>query len=102
LKPEITATFGEALQHEVSSLLENLGGMTDIIEANFTQIKDALQKVKEDAIKAITQEKNKEIAELKTDIKAKEVQINNLKQKEGELKGKDELIANLNMKFDKL
>jgi Na+/phosphate symporter len=102
LKPEIAATFGEALQHEVSSLLENLGGMTDIIEANFTQIKDALQKVKEDVIKAITQEKNKEIAELKTDIKAKEVQIQSLKLKEGELKGKDELIANLNKNIDKL
>jgi transcription initiation factor IIF auxiliary subunit len=102
LKPEITATFGEALQLEVSTLLENLGGMTDIIEANFTQIKDALQKVKEDVIKAITQEKNKEIAELKADIKAKEVHINNLKLKEGELKGKDELIANLNLNVDKL
>jgi Na+/phosphate symporter len=102
LKPEITTTFGEALQHEVSSLLENIGGMTDIIEANFTQIKEALQKVKEDVIKAITQEKSKEIAELKTDIKAKEVQIQRLILKEGELKGKDELIANLNKNIDKL
>lgn len=76
--------------------------MTDIIEANFTQIKDALQKVKEDVIKAITQEKKKEIAELKADIKAKDVQIQSLMLKEGELKGKDELIANLNKNVDKL
>ena len=75
MKPEITSIFGAALQQEVSTLLESLGGMTDIIEANFSQIKDILQKNKEDVIKAITQEKNKEISDLKTEIKAKEVQI---------------------------
>ncbi len=42
MKPEITSIFGKALQHEVSNLLENLGGMTEIIEANFSQIKDIL------------------------------------------------------------
>ena len=75
MKPEITTIFGAALQQEVSTLLENLGGMTDIIEANFSQIKDILQKNKEDVIKAITQEKNKEISDLKSKIEAKEVQI---------------------------
>jgi hypothetical protein len=43
MKPEITSIFGAALQQEVSTLLENLGGMTEIIEANFSQIKDILQ-----------------------------------------------------------
>ena len=43
--------------------------MTDIIEANFSQIKEILQQNKEDVIKEITREKNKEIAALKTDIK---------------------------------
>jgi hypothetical protein len=43
MKPEITNIFGAALQQEVSTLLENLGGMTEIIEANFSQIKDILQ-----------------------------------------------------------
>jgi hypothetical protein len=43
MKHEIASIFGEALQNEVSSLLENLGGMTDIIEANFTQFKSILE-----------------------------------------------------------
>ncbi len=80
MQPDIASTFGTALQQEVSTLLENLGGMTDIIEANFSQIKDILQSHKEDVIKAITkekevliQEKNKEILDLKGDIKAKEL-----------------------------
>jgi hypothetical protein len=38
-----------------------------------------LEKHKNDVIKAITEEKNKEIAELKNEIKAKEIEINNLK-----------------------
>jgi hypothetical protein len=108
MKPEIANSFGPAMQKEVSSLLENLGGMTEIIEANFLQIKDMLQshrediikaitkekedvikekedtikviiKDKEDSIKAITQEKNTEISDLKIKIEAKEVQIENLK-----------------------
>jgi hypothetical protein len=36
MKPEIATLFGTALQQEVSTLLESLGGMTDIIEANFS------------------------------------------------------------------
>jgi chorismate mutase len=36
MKPEIASMFGVALQQEVSTLLENLGGMTQIIEANFS------------------------------------------------------------------
>jgi Na+/phosphate symporter len=100
MKPEITSIFGAALQQEVSSLLENLGGMTDIIEANFSQIKDILQMHKDEVIKAITKEKNKEISELKTEIKAKDVQINNLKLKEGELNGKQEMIASLNARIN--
>ena len=85
MSPEITSIFGSAMQQEVSRLLENLGGMTDIIEANFSQIKEILQKNKEEVIYAITQEKNNEISELKNEIRAKEVQINNLKLKEGQL-----------------
>jgi hypothetical protein len=86
MKPDIATIFGAALQEEVSTLLESLGGMTEIIEANFSQIKDILQshkediimtitKEKEDSLKALAQEKNKEISELKSEIKAKEVQI---------------------------
>ena len=36
MKPEITTYFGVALEKEVSTLLESLGGMIDIIEANFS------------------------------------------------------------------
>jgi acyl-CoA reductase-like NAD-dependent aldehyde dehydrogenase len=38
--------------------------MTEIIEVNFSQIKNILESHKEDIIKAITQEKNKEISDL--------------------------------------
>jgi hypothetical protein len=83
LKPEIAKNFGKELQKEVSGLLENLGEMTDIIEVNFSQITDILKKLKEDVIHAITQEKNKEISELKTEIKVKDEKINILSSKEG-------------------
>ncbi len=83
MKAEIAGIFGEGLNEKVSSLLENLGGMTDIIEANFSQIKDLFQKYKEDVIKSINQEKNKEISDLKNDIKAKDDIISLLTLKEG-------------------
>lgn len=74
--------------------------MTEIIEANFSQIKEIMQENKEDLIKAITQEKNKEIAELKNELRAKEEKMLSLKLKEGELKGKDEVIASLNLRIN--
>ena len=61
MKPEITSIFGVALQHEVSSLLENLGGMTDIIKANFSQIKNILEMHKDQVFYSIYAEKKKEI-----------------------------------------
>ena len=42
MKPQLADIFGTALQEEVATLLENLAGMTDVIEANFAQIKDIL------------------------------------------------------------
>jgi hypothetical protein len=36
MKPEIQSIFGAALEKEVSTLLENLGGMTEIIEAHYS------------------------------------------------------------------
>lgn len=83
--------------------------MTDIIETNFSQIKEILHQNKQEVINAITKEKNKDIAKLEAklidltnDLKAKDAQINKLLAKEGELKDKDELILNLNMNIDKL
>jgi hypothetical protein len=100
MKPEITSLFGASMQQEVSTLLESLGGMTEIIEAEFSQIKEIMQEHKEDLIKVITQEKNKEIAELKNELRAKEEKMLSLTLKEGELKGKDEVIASLNLRIN--
>ena len=61
MKPEIASIFGVALQHEVSSLVENLGGMTDIIKANFSQIKNILEMHKDQVFYSIYAEKKKEI-----------------------------------------
>jgi Na+/phosphate symporter len=64
MKPEIEKTFGSQFKKEVSDLLENLANMTDIIETNFSQIKEILQQNKQEVINAITTEKNKDIAQL--------------------------------------
>ncbi len=54
MRPEIASTFGQALEQEVAGLLQSLAGMTDIIEANFSQIKDILQGHKEEIKKIVT------------------------------------------------
>ena len=83
--------------------------MTDIIESNFSQIKDILQQNKQEIINAITKEKNKDIAklegelkDLRKDLKAKDDRIIKLSEKEGEVRAKDKLIASLNLNIDKL
>ena len=76
--------------------------MTDIIEANFSQIKDILQAHQDKLIETINLKNQKEIAELKQELKAKDIQINNLKQKEGLLQGKDDIIAKLTAGLEKL
>ncbi len=43
MKPDIEKSYDKSMQQEVSRLLENLGGMTDIIESNFSQINKTLQ-----------------------------------------------------------
>ena len=57
---------------------------------------------KDEVIKAISLEKNREITELKNEIKAKDYEINNLKLKEGQLDGRDDTIAALNRNIDSL
>lgn len=96
------SVFGSASQKEVSSFLENLGKLTDIIEGSFTQIKNILEQHKDEVIQAISQEKNEEIAGLKNEIKAKDSTIKILKIKEGLLKERDETIAALNLNIDSL
>ena len=53
-------------------------------------------------IETINLKNQKEIAELKQDVKAKDIQIYNLKQKEGLLQGKDDMIAKLTGDLEKL
>jgi hypothetical protein len=42
VKPEIEKIFGSSIYQEFSGLMQNFAGMTDIIEANFSKIKDIL------------------------------------------------------------
>ena len=63
-----------------------------MIEKKFNEIRESHQRDKEEIIQAI----QNEISTLRTDISAKEAQINELKSKEGEIRGKDEVIATLN------
>ena len=65
--------------------------------------------MKESIINAITNEKINEIKELKEEVKglkdeskAKDIQINNLKMIEGELKSKEKTISVLNRENDTL
>ena len=52
-----------------------------------------MQKHQDKLIDTINLKNQKEIAELKLELKDKDIQINNLKQKEGLLQGKDDMIA---------
>ena len=63
-----------------------------MIEKKFNEMRESHQRDKEEII----QEIQNEISTLRTDISAKEAQINELKSKEGEIRGKDEVIATLN------
>ena len=54
MRPEIANTFGKALEQEVAGLLQSLAGMTDIIEANLSQIKEILEAHKEEIKKRVT------------------------------------------------
>ncbi len=68
-----------------------------MIEGNFTQMRDVLERHKNEVIQAVTQEKNKEITELRGEIKAKEEKM---RVKDAEGKGKDEMIESLNMRIN--
>jgi hypothetical protein len=63
-----------------------------MIETKFNEMKESHQRDKEEIIQTI----QNEISTLRTDILAKEAQINEVKSKEVEIRGKDELIAALN------
>ena len=60
-------------------------------------MRDVLERHKNEVIAAVTQDKNKEITELKGEIKTKEEEI---KRMIADFKGKDEIIASLNIRIN--
>ena len=66
-----------------------------MIETKFNEMHERHQRDKEEIIQAIQNERA-------TALAAKDAQINELKSKEGELKGKDEVIATLNRNIEKI
>jgi len=93
MKPEISKIFGEELKSKVVDLLDtNFNALNEMIETKFNEMKENHQRDKEEIIQTI----QNEISTLRTDISAKEAQINEVKSKEVEIRGKDELIAALN------
>ena len=65
-------------------------------------MKESNQQHYEGVINAITNEKTAKIRELETELKAKDIQIYDLKIIEGELKGKEKTIAALNRDVERL
>ena len=65
-----------------------------MIETKFNEMHERHQRDKEEIIQAIQNER--------ATVAAKDAQINELKLKEGELKGKDEVIATLNRNIEKI
>ena len=95
LKPEIQKIFGAELQTKVVNLLHNnFDAINDMIETKFNEMRESHQKDKDDIIQAIQNER--------ANIAAKDAQNIKLMLKEGELKGKDEVIATLNHNIEKL
>jgi len=76
----------------VELLGSSFSTLNEMIEKKFNEIRESHQRDTEKIIQAI----QNEISTLRTDISAKEAQINELKSKEGEIRGKDEVIATLN------
>ena len=61
-------------------MVENIDGMNDRIETNFSEIRDLLQDYKNEMLSGDTKKNEKEIAELKNELKSKDNLINDLKQ----------------------
>ena len=101
MKPDIQRIFGAELQTKVVDLLrDNFEAIYEMIETKFNEMRESHQKDKEEIIQAIENKNLVEIATLRTDISAKDALISKLTLKEGELKGKDEVIATLNRNID--
>jgi hypothetical protein len=82
------------LQEQISKIfVDNVSGVTDLIEAKFSQMEKNNKIYYDGIIKAITVEKNNKIVELETEIKR-------LTMLEGELKGKDDTIERLDLRIN--
>jgi predicted RNase H-like nuclease (RuvC/YqgF family) len=82
------------LQTKVVDLLDtNFNSLTEMIENKFKEMRESHQKDKEEIIQAIQNERA---------TFAKDAQIKELTLKEGELRGKDEVITLLNRNIETL
>ena len=89
------------MQSKVVNLLDtNFDAINDMIEKKFNEIRESHQKDKEEIILAIQNKNQNEIDRLTRENSAKDAIIYNLKQKEGQLDGKEELIASLNLRIN--
>jgi hypothetical protein len=83
------------LQTKVVDLLDsNFNSLNEMIESKFSEMRENHQKDKEEIILAIQNER--------ATVAAKDAQINELKLKEGQLIGKDEVIIQLNRNIELL
>ena len=65
MKSEIEEQLGQQIQQEISKgFLENISGMTKLIQENFSQMKESNQQHYEGLINAMTNEKTAKILEL--------------------------------------
>ena len=65
MKSEIEASLGEQIQQEISKgFLENISGITKLIQDNFAQMKESNQHHYEGVINQITNEKMVRITDL--------------------------------------
>jgi len=65
MKPEIEKVFGSTLDKEVSGLLENLAGMTDLIETNFSEIKSIIKDQHQDQMTKMKEHQEHQMISLK-------------------------------------
>ena len=76
MKPEIAELLGSQIQQEISKeFLENVSGLTDLIEAKFAQLEHNNQQQHDTVINAISNDKTDRIIKLETELKAKDAQI---------------------------
>ena len=109
MKPEIAGLLGPQIQQEISKgFLENISGLTQLIESRFKQLEENNQQKHDTVINAISNDKINinRILQLETELKAKDEKILELNSKDSEVKGKligkEEVIQNLISNIEQL